>query len=154
MATRIPCKVPSSTTPATATTAHTNSVRRTSRIVRNSAGLIRPIEYTMTTAARVASGIIPMRGASSSIVTSVPAAATSSATCVRAPASRFTAVCVVPPPAGMAPRSAPPTFARPVASSSRFASGGGSPLSANARPAAIVSVKLMSAIPRAAGQSR
>ena len=77
----------------------------------------------MTTAARVACGISPMNGASSSIVTSVAAAVTSAASCVRAPASRFTAVCEVPPPAGIAPRNAPPAFARPVASSSRFACG-------------------------------
>ena len=94
-----------------------------------------------------------MNGASSSIVSSVAAAVTSPASCVRAPARRFTAVCEVPPPAGIAPRNAPPAFARPVASSSRFACGVGSPLSANARPAAIVSVKLISAMPRAAGQS-
>jgi len=106
----------------------------------------------MTTAARVASGISPMKGASSTMVTSVTVAATKPANCVRAPASRLTAVCVVPPPAGIAPRSAPPAFARPVASSSRLALGVGSSLSANARPAAIVSVKLINATPRAAGQ--
>ena len=52
-------------------------------------------------------------------------------------------------------RRAPPTaFARPVASSSRFGRSGGSSGLAKARAAAIVSVKLMSAMPSAAGQSR
>ena len=107
----------------------------------------------MTTAARVASGINPTRGASSSMVRSVPAAVTSSASWVRAPASRFTAVWVVPPPPGMAPRNAPPALAKPVASSSRFARGAGSPPWRKARPAATVSVKLIRAMPTAAGQS-
>ena len=70
----------------------------------------------MTTAARVACGISPMRGARKSIVSSAAAAVTSSASCVRAPARRLTAVCVVPPPAGIAPKTAPPAFASPVAS--------------------------------------
>ncbi|MDT4854920.1 hypothetical protein FQZ97_892480 [compost metagenome] len=130
-----------------------NSVRRTVRISRNSSGLIRPTEYTITTAARVASGIRPMKGASNRIVPSASAAVTSPASCVRAPASRFTAVCVVPPPAGMAPSKAPPMLANPVATSSRLGCGVGSSLWAKARPAAIVSVKLISAMPMAAGQS-
>ena len=94
-----------------------------------------------------------MSGASRIIVTSVIAAVTISANWVRAPASRFTAVWVVPPPPGIAPRSAPPAFAMPVASNSLLACGQGSSLRAKARPAAIVSVKLMSAIPKAPGQS-
>ena len=78
---------------------------------------------------------------------------TSSANCVRAPARRLTAVCEVPPPDGMAPRSAPPAFASPVAANSWFGRRCGSSLVAKARPAAIVSVKLISAMPRAPGQS-
>src|SRR6516165_3759427 len=58
----------------------------------------------------------------------------------------------VPPPAGIAPNAAPPKFARPVASNSRLGRGGGSWSATNARPAAIVSVKLISAIPSADGQ--
>ena len=72
----------------------------------------------MTMAARVACGINPMRGARKSIVSNASAAVTSSANCVRAPAKRLTAVDVVPPPNGIAPKSAPPTFASPVAANS------------------------------------
>ena len=54
-------------------------------------------------------------------------AVTSDAVCDRPPAARTTAVCEVPPPAGIAPKSAPPRLAAPVASSSRFARIGGSP---------------------------
>ena len=107
----------------------------------------------MTTAARVACGISPMRGARRSIVSSAAAAVTISANCVRAPASRFTAVCEVPPPDGMAPSIAPHAFPSPVASNSRFGRRGGSPLLAKARPAATVSVKLISAMPTAPAQS-
>jgi hypothetical protein len=145
--------VPRSITPAKATTAQRNSIRRILRIARNSAGRISPIEYTITTAASVACGIRAMTGAKNSIVTSEQAAVTISAAWVRAPASRLTAVCDVPPPAAIAPSSAPPALARPVASSSRFGRGAGSPLCANARPAAIVSVKLISAMPAAPGHS-
>ena len=81
------------------------------------------------------------------------AAVTSSAIWVHAPARRLTAVCVVPPPPGIAPRNAPPALANPVASSSRFACGVGSSFRANARPAAMVSVKLIRAMPSAPGQS-
>ena len=94
-----------------------------------------------------------MRGARKSIVISVAVAVTNPASCVRAPAKRFTAVCDVPPPAGIEPSSAPPAFATPVASNSRFGCGMGSPDRANARPAATVSVKLMSAMPSAAGHN-
>ena len=87
------------------------------------------------------------------MVASAAAAVTSDALCDRPPAERTTAVCEVPPPAGMAPRNAPARFPAPVATSSRFASIGGSPGRVKARPAAIVSVKLMSAIPRAPGAS-
>jgi hypothetical protein len=51
----------------------------------------------------------------------------------RAPASRFTAVCVVPPPAGIEPNSAPPKLAKPVATSSRFGLNGRSSVAANER---------------------
>jgi len=107
----------------------------------------------MTTAASVASGISAMTPESRIIVTSVPPAVTSSESCVRAPAWRFTAVWVVPPPAGMAPSRAPPTFASPVANNSRFAFVAGSSARAKARPAAIVSVKLINAIATAPSQS-
>ena len=50
--------------------------------------------------------------------------------------------------------SAPPRFAAPVASNSRFALTGGSSARAKARPAAIDSVKLIKAIPSAPGSSR
>ena len=80
-------------------------------------------------------------------------AVTSEAFCECPPTARTTAVCDVPPPAGIAPSSAPPRFAAPVATSSRFASIGVSSPRANARPAAIVSVKLISAMPSAPGAS-
>ena len=105
----------------------------------------------MTTAARVACGIRPSNGASSSMVANAAPAVTSDAFCDCPPTERTTAVCEVPPPAGIAPSSAPPRLAAPVAISSRFASIGGSPGRAKARPAAIVSVKLISAIPSAPG---
>ena len=85
---------------------------------------------------------------------SAVAAVTSEALCDCPPAARTTAVCEVPPPAGIEPSSAPPRLAAPLATSSRFASIGGSDERANARPAAMLSVKLMSAIPRAPGTSR
>ena len=75
----------------------------------------------MTTAASVACGIRPSSGASSSIVATAAPAVTSDAFCDRPPAARTTAVCDVPPPAGIAPNSAPPRLAAPVATSSRFA---------------------------------
>ena len=107
----------------------------------------------ITTPASVACGIRPTTGARNSSVASATPAVTRAATCVRAPAFRFTAVCEVPPPPGIAPKRPPSRFAAPVATSSWFGSGRGSPGAANARPAAIVSVKLMSAIATAAGQS-
>ena len=108
----------------------------------------------MTRPASTACGIPPRSGARRSIVSSVAPAVTSVASCVRAPARRFTAVCDVPPPDGIAPKRPPPALARPVARSSRFGRSGGSSDRAKARAAAIVSVKLMSAMPRAAGHSR
>ena len=107
----------------------------------------------MTTAASVALGSKPRSGASSSMVAAAAPAVTSDAFCDRPPAARTTAVCEVPPPAGIAPRSAPPRLAAPVAISSRLASIGGSPGPAKARPAAIVSVKLISAMPSAPGSN-
>ena len=107
----------------------------------------------MTTAASVACGSKPRSGASSSMVAAAVLAVTSDAFCDRPPAARTTAVCEVPPPAGIAPNSAPPRLAAPVARSSRFARIGGSPGPAKARPAAIDSVKLMSAMPSAPGSS-
>ncbi len=53
----------------------------------------------------------------------------------------------------MPPKTAPPAVANPVASSSWLGRNGGSPLRANARAAAIVSVKLISVIPSAPGHS-
>ena len=72
---------------------------------------------------------------------------------MRAPARRFTAVCDVPPPAGIAPKKPPADVGDAVASSSRFARGRRLVRSPRTRaPAAIVSVKLISAMPTAAGQ--
>ena len=87
------------------------------------------------------------------MVSSVMAAVTSPDTWVRAPTMRFTAVWLMPPPAGIDPNNAPAAFAAPVASSSVLGRGAGSPGATNARPTAAVSVKLMSAMPSAAGQS-
>ncbi|MOA38764.1 hypothetical protein D3C78_1604800 [compost metagenome] len=97
-----------------------NSVRLTLRITRKSLGCISPIEYTITTAASVACGIKPRRGASRIIVNNVMPAVTREAIGERAPAIRFTAVCDVPPPEGIAPKKELPTFAKPVANSSLF----------------------------------
>lgn len=80
-------------------------------------------------------------------------AVTKEAFCVRPPAARTTAVSEVPPPAGMAPNSAPPRLAAPVATTSRLASMGASPRSWKARPAAMLSVKLISAMPSAPGSN-
>ena len=60
-------------------------------------------------------------GARNSMVASAAPAVTSEASCDCPPAARTTAVCEVPPPAGMMPNKAPPRFAAPVASNSRFA---------------------------------
>ena len=105
----------------------------------------------MTIIASVAFGSRPSSGARKSMVASAAPAVTSEAFCVRPPAARTTAVWDVPPPDGIAPDSAPARLLAPTATSSRLASTGGSPGPANARPAAIVSVKLISAIPAAAG---
>ena len=86
------------------------------------------------------------------VATATPAV-TREAFCEWPPAARTTAVCEVPPPAGIAPHSAPARLAAPVATSSRFALIGGSAGAANARPAAIVSVKLINAMPSAPGNS-
>ena len=107
----------------------------------------------MTTAASVAYGSKPSTGASSSMVAAAVLAVTSDAFCDRPPAARTTAVCEVPPPAGIAPNSAPPRLAAPVAISSRLALIGGSAGPAKARPAAIDSVKLISAMPSAPGSN-
>ena len=152
-AARIPFRVPRSTTPAQAASAQRNSRVRKARIWRKSAGLMRPTDVAMTTAASVAWGMRPMTGARNRSVARVTPAVTRAATCVRAPALRFTAVCEVPPPPGMAPQSPPSTLAAPVATSSWLGSGRGSPGAVKARPAAIVSVKLMRAMATAAGHS-
>ena len=87
------------------------------------------------------------------MVAAEAAAVTRDAFCVRPPTARTTAVCDVPPPAGMAPKKAPARLAAPVARSSRLALIGGSDGAAKARPAAIVSVKLIRAMPIAPGSS-
>lgn len=69
------------------------------------------------------------------------------------PTARTTAVCEVPAPAGIAPNRAPSRLPAPVATNSRFASIGGSPGRPKARPAAIVSLKLISAMPSAPGSN-
>ena len=60
------------------------------------------------------------------MVAAAALAVTSEAFCDRPPAARTTAVCEAPPPPGIAPNSAPPRLAAPVATSSRLASMGGS----------------------------
>src|SRR5712675_2047102 len=88
----------------------------------------------MTMAASTACGSRPRNGASTSIVAAAAPAVTSDAFWVRPPTERTTAVCDVPPPAGMAPKKAPEKFAAPVASNSRLGLMGGSGCLANARP--------------------
>ncbi len=78
-------------------------------------------------------------------------AVTSEAFCDCPPAALTTAVCEVPPPAGMAPDNAPAKLATPSAINSRLALMGGSSLLENALAAAIDSVKLIKAIPSAPG---
>lgn len=56
--------IPSSATPMHATSTQRNSRVLKSRISRKSAGLIRPTEKAITTAASVAWGMRPMSGAS------------------------------------------------------------------------------------------
>ncbi|MNE33712.1 hypothetical protein D3C80_1273990 [compost metagenome] len=87
------------------------------------------------------------------MVASAIAAVTAEAHWLRPPTERTTAVWEVPPPAGMLPQKAPPRLASPVATSSRFGLISGSPLPTKARPAAMVSVKLISAMPAAPGNS-
>ena len=84
------------------------------------------------------------------MVVSAAVPVTREALCEWPSAARTTAVCEVPPPAGIAPSNAPPTFANPVATNSRLALIDGSVGRAKARPAAIVSVKLISAMPNCA----
>ena len=107
----------------------------------------------MTTIASVAFGSRPSSGATKSMVARAAAAVTREVRCERPPAALTTAVCEAPPPAGIAPVSAPARLLAPTATSSRFASTGGSPGWAKARAEAIDSVKLISAIPAAAGAS-
>ncbi|MNL43296.1 hypothetical protein D3C87_1658030 [compost metagenome] len=78
---------------------------------------------------------------------------TSEARWVCPPTARTTAVCDVPPPAGMAPKNAPPRLDAPIANNSLLGRIGGSEEIAKARPAAAVSVKLISATPIAPGNS-
>ena len=108
----------------------------------------------MTTPASTACGMSPMSGASSSMVSSVIVAVTRPAICVRAPVMRLTAVWDMPPPAGIEPRNAPGDVRQrrwrairdwAAAAVRRFAT--------NARPAAAVSAKLMSAMPSAPAHS-
>jgi len=87
------------------------------------------------------------------MVAAAAAAVTSDDFCVLPPTARTTAVCEVPPPAGMAPRKAPHRLAAPLANSSRSALIGGSDDAAKALPAAIVSVKLIKAMPSAPGSN-
>ncbi len=61
-------------------------------MLKNSAGLTRPMEVATTTAARVACGMMPMSGARKSKVATAIAAVTIPATWVLAPALRVTAV--------------------------------------------------------------
>ena len=126
-------------------------MRRTRRISANSAGLKSSIEYATTTAASAACGMSPISGASRSSVASAVAAVTRPATWVFAPARRFTAVCDAPPPAGIAPSRPPAALASAGRDQLAVRRGRGSPGAANARPTAMVSVKLMSAMPAAAG---
>ena len=107
----------------------------------------------MTTTARVALGSQESSGARKIMVASAIAAVTAEASWLMPPTARTTAVWEVPPPAGMLPQKAPPRFASPVATSSRFGLISGSSLPTKARPAAMVSVKLISAIPAAPGSN-
>ena len=95
----------------------------------------------------------PSAGARKRRVARAPSEATAPQSGLLAPALSLTADCDVPPPAGIPPKRPPTTFAAPSATSSPSASGWGSPLRRNARPIATVSMKLMSAIPTAPGQS-
>ena len=64
-------------------------------MARNCPGLHRPMLATMTTAARVAWGIMAKSGARKSSVAMTTAAVTTPANWLRAPAPSFTAVCDV-----------------------------------------------------------
>ena len=137
----MPCSVPKNRTPANAAIAQVNSSVRILWIAMNSAGLIRPTEYTMTTAsASIYRGSCPRNGAKTSMVAAAAAAVTSEAICVLPPTERTTAVCDVPPPDGIAPNKAPPRC--PGAGRHElpgWRGDRGSPGVANACPAAIVS---------------
>src|SRR5262249_38454251 len=87
----------------------------------------RPTVVAMTTAARAACGISATSGARNSSVARTPAAVTSAATWVRAPATLLTAVWEAPPPEGMFWNALPARFVRARAMSSRFGVGTGSP---------------------------
>src|SRR6185436_10376076 len=105
----------------------------------------------MTTPARAAFGINAITGDRNSAASTATRALVMQDTCVRAPVPRFVAVCEAPPPDGSAPRNPPTTLPAPVANNSMLGFNGGSSERAKARPTAIVSVKLMSAIPSAPG---
>ena len=137
MATTMPFSVPNTSTPTQAISAQRNSIERTPRIAKEL--------FWLDQADRVNDHDCGQRGVRQKaedrreigIVASAAAAVTSEAFWDRPPAVRTTAVCEVPPPAGVAPRSAP-ILAAPVATSSRFGLIGPSVGRAKARPAAIV----------------
>src|SRR6185436_17625615 len=105
----------------------------------------------MTTPASAALGINAITGDRNSAASTATSALVMQDNCVRAPVPRFVAVCEAPPPDGNAPRNPPTTLPAPVANNSTLGLSGGSSERANARLTAIVSVKLMSAIPSAPG---
>ena len=88
----MPASVPSHTTPAQAAKAQTNSVRRTCKIARKSAGSSSGSVVTITTAASTVSGSRLISGERKSRVATTTATVTSSAIWERAPAPAFTAV--------------------------------------------------------------
>ncbi len=107
----------------------------------------------MTTAASAACGISATTGARKSSVASTAAAVDQPGDLRARSGGAVDRGLRRPAADGMLWKALPTTLASPMATSSRFGVGNGSPARTNARPAAIVSTKLISAMPTAAGQS-
>ena len=149
----MPCSVPKTSTPRNAASAHRNSILPDPADGHELGWLDQSNRVDDHDCRQHGLGQQAEQRGKMSIVAAAAAAVTSDAICVCPPTARTTAVCEVPPPAGMAPNKAPSEVGGPGSKKLAVGLDRRVPGEAKARPAAIVSVKLINAMPSAPGKS-
>ena len=137
------------------TTAVSVAIQKSFRLVRQSSTIapisMSPMTATKTSEASVACGRRLSTGPRNRATSTASTTVVSEASCERAPAPWFTALCEKPPAAGSVWKKAPRVFAAPVANSSRLLSICGSPGLRMPRATAADSRNAMTAIASAPG---